>query len=667
MGCGQSDLNPRKDGHRKKKGEKAPPSQALEANPLAGPASKGPTAEDVSMLGRQKYIAEVGAICMEDATGTLLLFAPLDYSGVVLSYRDSRSGLIYAREFTDAQLTKEKEAAGINFGWPPFFKSLASDVLKSKATIAVSPQKVEITVTIVSSKDTKTTQPFSIRLDPKAKTSQTVFNKDQLRYVIEPMTRMIQKRRGKGADKEKELRFAKAECEKIVKEAEFVKYTIQSEKLLQVIRPLRESAASHGKTRADTQNRISQLERKLKRLDQGKDRKHPLDSMYEEGGSRYYQHIPCSDEHFPRDLEPKVELQEIIRAVFPLQVGATIETITRAPTTPQLQRLYEQAPASVASDMLQAFLKLDNWDYSVFDIDRCTNGNALYFTTYAILYKLNLVNYFNIDDRILRNFLSAVQAGYHPNPYHNATHAADVTQVNYFILQAAGLSNVCQLTQEQLLAGVLAGAIHDYDHPGFNNNFHTRTNAYLSTLYNDRSILENHHCACIFEMLRRPEYDIFKGLPDDSKHEIRDTMLEMVLATDMGNHAKIFSSFRRRVTEGAVWHDRIEDVRLALSMSIKMADISNCGRPNFLYVEWAKNIALEFYNQGDVEARFKLPISPFMDRRKDKAEFPKGQTSFMNYIVIPMLEAISEVLPKLEIGVQHCNENRDYWARQGEA
>ena len=93
--------------------------------------------------------------------------------------------------------------------------------------------------------------------------------------------------------------------------------------------------------------------------------------------------------------------------------------------------------------------------------------------------KLNLVNHFNIDDQALRNFLGALQSGYHPNPYHNATHAADVTQINYFIITTGGLAERCQLSKEDLLGAMIAGAHHDYDHPGFNNNFHTRTNAYL--------------------------------------------------------------------------------------------------------------------------------------------------------------------------------------------
>ena len=36
-----------------------------------------------------------------------------------------------------------------------------------------------------------------------------------------------------------------------------------------------------------------------------------------------------------------------------------------------------------------------------------------------------------------------------------------------------------------------------------------------------------------------------------------------------------------------------------------------------LALEWAWRIADEFFRQGDREADLSLPISPFMDRRKD--------------------------------------------------
>lgn len=140
-------------------------------------------------------------------------------------------------------------------------------------------------------------------------------------------------------------------------------------------------------------------------------------------------------------------------------------------------------------------------------------------------------------------------------------------------------------------------------------------------------------------------------------------MIEMVLATDMGNHARIFKNFQVRMSETNDWSSKKDDVRLALSMSIKMADISNCARPNHIYAEWARNISREFYMQGDAERKLNLSISPFMDRTKEKEEFPKGQISFMMYIVQPMVEAISALLPSMSFAIGLCADNKDYWKR----
>lgn len=106
-----------------------------------------------------------------------------------------------------------------------------------------------------------------------------------------------------------------------------------------------------------------------------------------------------------------------------------------------------------------------------------------------------------------------VQEDYHSdNPYHNAVHAADVTQAMYCFMRepkvrrAKPLSGfqggrlavvvvvvifllwfVAQLAKSltscDLLLGLLAAATHDLDHPGVNQPFLIKTNHYLATLY----------------------------------------------------------------------------------------------------------------------------------------------------------------------------------------
>jgi calcium/calmodulin-dependent 3',5'-cyclic nucleotide phosphodiesterase len=60
--------------------------------------------------------------------------------------------------------------------------------------------------------------------------------------------------------------------------------------------------------------------------------------------------------------------------------------------------------------------------------------------------------------------LQALEGGYNKNPYHNATHAADVTQNVGVMLAADDLPS--KLSKLEVLAMLLAAAVHDVNHPG---------------------------------------------------------------------------------------------------------------------------------------------------------------------------------------------------------
>jgi len=445
------------------------------------------------------------------------------------------------------------------------------------------------------------------------------------------------------------------------------------QKLEPSVTPLRGEAKEVTSKSTDSQRQVDSCLRRIRKLRSGGQMgAHPLDGLYTQGGPRHFQHVSHADPHEPKEYEVETALVDMLRKVFPRPKKESAENFQAAMrdigANPEVKELAASAGGELALQVVQCCERLDSWDYDTFKVEKLSNGNALFTTGVALFLKHDLVSHFKIDMEVLCNFWGGTQSGYHPNPYHNSNHAADVLQITHFIISPGGMADVLRLSKEDLLAAIIAAGIHDYDHPGFNNNFHTRTGGYLSTLYNDRSILENHHCACIFEMTRHPRYDIFASLNDDQRKEVRDTLVEMLLSTDMGNHAKIFSQFRRRLAEGPDWQTRKDDVRLALVMAIKMADISNCGRPLELYKKWAEAIASEFYVQGEAERGLKMMVSPFMDRRKHTTDFPKGQISFINYIVAPLFEAMSEFLPLLGFTVGHCQENKEFWQSEaGEA
>ncbi|CAD2222310.1 3',5'-cyclic-nucleotide phosphodiesterase [Angomonas deanei] len=340
-----------------------------------------------------------------------------------------------------------------------------------------------------------------------------------------------------------------------------------------------------------------------------------------------------------------------------------------------------QKQKSLANDkfygaILKNLEKIEEWAYSVSDIQCIMNGDdyaslpfqpkggSLFVTLYALFFKLDLLRKFKIDEQLALNWISVVEAGYHGNPYHNSMHAADVLHIVSFILTKGGLIEKCQLKDEQVFSAVLAASIHDFEHPGINNNFHMKTSSYLATLYNDRSVLENLHVSSVFELMKNSEYNILSPLSDDQRRDVRELVIEMVLATDMGSHGKYVTMMKSKLQEHSDFLKK-EDQFLALAMALKMADISNCGRPLDIYLKWSGKVSDEFYQQGDRERNLGLPCSPFMDRLQPS--IAKGQISFMNYIIIPFFEQMSELLPALRFAVDLAEGNKAYWAQNDDS
>ncbi|GIQ88703.1 3'5'-cyclic nucleotide phosphodiesterase, partial [Kipferlia bialata] len=79
------------------------------------------------------------------------------------------------------------------------------------------------------------------------------------------------------------------------------------------------------------------------------------------------------------------------------------------------------------------------------------------------------------------------------NPYHNATHAADMTHMAVCLVMALRRKNPAIIGDLELFSLILATACHDVKHPALDNKFLVRTQHDIATRYNDRSVLENHH------------------------------------------------------------------------------------------------------------------------------------------------------------------------------
>ena len=89
-------------------------------------------------------------------------------------------------------------------------------------------------------------------------------------------------------------------------------------------------------------------------------------------------------------------------------------------------------------------------------------------------------------------------------PYHNNLHACDVLQTTHCTISQTGLKD--WMSDLEIFSLLFSAIIHDYNHSGTTNNFHVQSTSDLAVIYNDKSVLENHHVAAFFRSAVRSRY-----------------------------------------------------------------------------------------------------------------------------------------------------------------
>jgi len=200
---------------------------------------------------------------------------------------------------------------------------------------------------------------------------------------------------------------------------------------------------------------------------------------------------------------------------------------------------HEEELAKVLEDV-------DKWGIDLYRINDLSLKQPLTTITYTIFVERDILKNFKIPADTLLTFLKTLEAHYLSHvPYHNAIHAADVTQSTHVLLNSPALESV--FTPLEVLAATFAAAIHDVDHPGLTNQYLINSSSELALMYNDESVLENHHLAVAFKLLQLPGCDIFANLSKKQRQTLRKMVIDMVLATDMSKHMSLLADLKTMV------------------------------------------------------------------------------------------------------------------------
>ncbi|XP_037837875.1 cAMP-specific 3',5'-cyclic phosphodiesterase 4C-like isoform X3 [Kryptolebias marmoratus] len=308
---------------------------------------------------------------------------------------------------------------------------------------------------------------------------------------------------------------------------------------------------------------------------------------------------------------------------------------------------------------------IDKWGIDIFKVSEYSGNHPLTVTMYTIFQERDLLKSFKIPADIFINFMMTLEDHYHADvAYHNNIHAADVVQSTNVLLSTPALEAV--FTDLEILAALFAAAIHDVDHPGVSNQFLINTNSELALMYNDVSVLENHHLAVGFKLLQEDNCDIFQNLSKKQRQSLRKMVIDMVLATDMSKHMNLLADLKtmvetKKVTSlGVLLLDNYSDRIQVLQNMVHCADLSNPTKPLELYRKWTDRIMVEFFTQGDRERDRGMEISPMCD--KQNASIEKNQVGFIDYIVHPLWETWADLVhPDAQEILDMLEDNREWY------
>lgn len=331
-------------------------------------------------------------------------------------------------------------------------------------------------------------------------------------------------------------------------------------------------------------------------------------------------------------------------------------------------------------------VKEADWDFDIIQLEKVTNKRPLVYLGIRTMSRFDVCGFLNISETVLSNWLTMIEMNYHgTNPYHNSTHAADVLNGTAYFLEREKLKAIFEPVDE--VASLIAAVVHDVDHPGKSNAFLTNAGSELAILYNDLAVLESHHVALSFKLTCQDDkFNIFKNLDRDTYRVLRQSIIDMVLATEMMKHFEHLNKFVNSINKmtqkaeetssvtGSCSPDSAsiisqlatpENKVLIKRMLIKCADVANPCRPVDLCIEWAKRIAEEYCQQTDEEKKLSLPVvMPVFDRKT--CSLPKSQTSFIDFFINDMFDAWDYFcdIPDL---ITHLQNNYQYWKDEEES
>lgn len=276
----------------------------------------------------------------------------------------------------------------------------------------------------------------------------------------------------------------------------------------------------------------------------------------------------------------------------------------------------------------------------------------------AMFQDFDILNQFGIRDDKLLNFTTAIKEHYSvwDNPFHNFYHGFNVMHSVYLLLSTTHASEL--LTVNEIFCLLVAGFGHDLEHPGRNNNFEVNRGSHLAMVYNDKSVLENHHCAVLFKILSNDDSNIIANLTPEIKKSFRKLAIVSILGTDMSRHVEIITSMNSRLKDIEENPLKSTDIEGLSALLVHAADLSHPCKSFSQYKKWSKKVCEEFSLQYQDEVALGLTPTEIMKDLDRPEVYYANEFGFLKFVIKPLWDSMNLWLyPRINVFIENLEDN----------
>jgi hypothetical protein len=357
----------------------------------------------------------------------------------------------------------------------------------------------------------------------------------------------------------------------------------------------------------------------------------------------------------------QLEKEEGLDAESKLEVAEVVGLLSKCKGDLMKKLTLGNADAAESSALSSVFLsgiaeeELFSWTFDVLKLETlpmvCSVAGNLFSSTFNL-------HDLSVHTDKFASYIITVQENYRDNPFHNFRHCVTVTHF-------ACMLSKCMEVREKLgvlqhFAVIFSAFVHDIDHPGNTNGFEVNSQSARALLYNDQSVLENHHCSTAFRLMDRKGLNFLSGLSQEGFREFRKMVIACIMATDMAFHFDLCEEFKKKSAEGKWAVDNLADQLLLGKLVVHSADLSNPVRPFAMTRRWAELVSEEFNAQVVTERTMGLPVLPFMII-PDVPTLAKNEMNFSTFVVAPMWQALGAYYEDLGHLISQLDSNYTSW------